>query len=275
MASGCSSRQDDLKGLLRLEVSPCETRGVRIPLLAGTPLLAALIWAAALAIDPGPFAPESVLLMMVGILSLATVGMVGLTVTGGRWAYRTSLASLLSMAVVAVARPVDVLWVLALVATAFAAVIHVLSPLIGAVRRRPAAAGPPTRAVLIPLLLIGFPFLLGLAAWDVPGPGTVAVGLTAPVAALWFARVFPGGLLGVRVVWPALAIGLAPTQALGPAIVSICGGLGIAALAWDSTVAVAFHPPREPGSVFPIPPELAPREVLDSADLDERGQPNR
>jgi hypothetical protein len=248
---------------------------VRIPHLAGTPLLAALIWAAALAVDPVPFDPASVLLMMVGILSMATVGMIGLTVTGGKWAYRTSLASLAAMAVVAVARPIDVLWVVAVVATAFATLVHLVPPLTGAVRRLPAATGPPARAVLIPLLLIGFPFLLGLAAWDDPGPRTMVVGLTAPLAALWFARVFPGGLLVVRVVWPALAIGLAFTQGLGPAIVSVCCGLVIAALAWHPTVAAAFHPPRERGSVFPIPPELAPREVLDSADLDERGQANR
>jgi hypothetical protein len=234
-----------------------------------------LIWAAALAVDPAPFAPASVLLMMVGILSMATVGMVGLTVTGGKWAYRTSLASLAAMAAIAVLRPIDVLWAIALVATAFATIVYLVPPVTGAVRRLPAATGPPPRAVVIPLLLIGFPFVLGLAAWDDPGPGAMAAGLTAPFAALWFARVFPGGLLGVRIVWPALAIGLAFTEDLGPGIVSICGGLAVAMLAWHPTVAVAFHPPRERGSVFPIPPELAPREVLDSADLDERGRPNR
>jgi hypothetical protein len=248
---------------------------VRVPLLATTPLLAALAWAAALAIDPGPFAPASVLLMMVGVLGMATVGMVGLTVTGGRWAHRTSLAALAAMFIVAVARPVDVLWVLALTVTALAAVALLAPPLTGAIRRLPAAAGPPPRAVLIPLLLIGFPFALGLAAWDEPSTGTSIVGLTAPLAALWFARVFPGGLLAVRVVWPAVAFALAFTQWLAPAIVSLCGGAIIAILAWDRTVSVAVHPPRERGTVYPIPPELAPREVLDSADIDERGQPNR
>jgi hypothetical protein len=237
--------------------------------------LAALAWAAALVIDPGPFAPTSVLLMMVGILGMATVGMVGLTVTGGRWAHRTSLSALVAMFALAITRPVDVLWVVALTATALAAIALLVPPLTGAIRRLPAAAGPPPRAVLIPLLLIGFPFGLGLAAWDEPSTGTSIVGLTAPLAALWFARVFPGSLFAVRVAWPALAIGLAFTQWLAPAVVSVCGGAVIALLAWHRTVSVAVHPPRERGTVYPIPPELAPREVLDSADIDERGRPNR
>jgi membrane glycosyltransferase len=99
--------------------------------------------------------------------------------------------------------------------------------------------------------------------------------LAAPLAALWFARVFPGGLVAIRILWPALALGLAFTQWLAPAMVSLLGGVVIGVLAWHPTVAVAFHPPRERGTVYPIPPELAPREVLDSADLDERGRPLR
>jgi hypothetical protein len=248
---------------------------VTVPLLATAPLVAALAWAAALAVDPGPFAPESVLLMMVGVLALATVGMVGLTVTGGRWAHRTSLGALAALFAIAVARPIDVLWVFSLVATVVGAVALFLPPLTSALRRLPPAAGPPVRAVLVPLVLIGFPFPLGLAAWDRPSATTLVTGLTAPLAALWFARVFPGGLIGVRIAWPAVAIALAFSQWLAPAIVSLCGGVSIVALAWHPTVGVAFHPPREKGTVHPIPPELAPREVLDSADLDERGHPKR
>ncbi len=245
-----------------------------VPILATTPLLAALAWAAALAVDPGPFAPESVLLMMIGVLAMATVGMVGLTVTGGTWAHRTSLVALTGMFAIAIARPIDVFWVISLIITVVGAMAMLLPPLTRNLRRLPSAAGPPTRAVLVPLALIGFPFPLGLAAWDRPSTTTLVTGVTAPLAALWFARVLPGGLIGVRIAWPALAIGLAFTQWLAPAVVSLLGGVSVAALAWHRTVGVAFHPPRERGTVYPIPPELAPREVLDSADLDERGRPN-
>ena len=244
-----------------------------VAFLAATPLAAGLIWALALAVDSGPLAPWSVLLVVMGLLALATVGMVGVSVTGGRWAHRTALSAVAGMLALAIVRPIDVLWVIALIATVLGGVCLLSPSLTRGIRRLPPAAGPPVRAVLVPLLLIGFPYVLGIAAWDRPSIGTLAVGLSAPVAALWFARVFPGGLLVVRIAWPALAVGLALTQWVLPAIVCAVWGVGIAALAWHPTVGVAFHPPRESGSVYPIPPELTPREVLDTAQLDEHGQP--
>jgi hypothetical protein len=248
---------------------------VTVPLLACTPLVAALLWALALGVDGGPLAPGSVLLVVTGLLGLTTVGMVGVTVTGGRWAYRTLLVTVGAMFLLAVVRPIDVLWGLALASNLIAA-IAVLSPaLIAGLRKLPIATGPPARAVLLPLLLIGFPFPLGISAWDETSPGTLLVGLSAPLAALWFARVFPGGLYAVRIIWPALAIGLSFTQSWAPAIVSVISGAVVGVLAWHPSVGVAFHPPREVGTVYPIPPELAPREVLDSAELDEHGRPSQ
>ena len=244
-----------------------------VPVLACTPLVAALLWALALGMDSGPLAPGSVLLIVTGLLGLTTVGMVGVTVTGGRWAHRTLLAAVAAMLVLGVVRPIDGLWGLALASTLIAA-IAVLSPaLVASLRRLPVATGPPTRAVLLPLLLIGIPFPLGISAWDETSPGTLIVGLSAPLTALWFARVFPGGLYAVRIIWPVLAVGLSFTQWWAPAIVSVVSGAAVAVLAWHPSVRVAFHPPREVGTVYPIPPELAPREVLDSAELDEHGRP--
>ena len=54
--------------------------------------------------------------------------------------------------------------------------------------------------------------------------------------------------------------------------VSAAMGLSAAVLAWHPSVKTAYHPPREAGSTFPIPPELTPRQILDSADLDEHGR---
>jgi hypothetical protein len=248
---------------------------VTVPLLSAITLVSALVWAAELAAEPGPLAPASVLMIAIGLMAMATVGMVGLTVTGGRWAHRTSLASVGAMLALAVARPIDGWWATGLALTLLAAVALLSPSLTRGIRRLPAAAGPPNRAVLIPLLLIGLPFVLGLAAWDRVATGTLMVGLSAPLAALWYTRVFPGGLLVVRIAWPALAAGLAPTQPLLPAVVGAGAGVAIAMLAWHRSVKTAFHPPREIGTVHPIPPELAPTQVLDAADIDERGRPRR
>lgn len=248
---------------------------MKATLLSALPLLAALVWTGALAADPGSLAPLSVLLVVVGLLAMATVGMIGITVTGGRWAHRLALASSIGTALLAVARPIDVWW-FAGFAFALLAAVSLLSPTItNALRRLPPAGGPPWRAVLIPLLLIALPFLLGLAAWDRPSAATGLVGLGAPLAALWYSRVLPGGLLAVRALWPGLALGLAFTQPVGPAVVCLAAGLAVMTLAWHPSVAVAFHPPREIGTVHPIPPELTPKEVLDTAELDDRGRPRR
>ncbi len=240
---------------------------------ASTPLLAALLWVAALLLDPGPLAPPSVLLVGVGLLALAATSVIGIIVVGARWAWRLGLVVVGLCAVLAVIRPIDTMWSLSLIATGIALMALLAPRVTRSLRRSPVATGPPLRAVLVPLILIGFPYVLGLAATDQPNTATVVVGVCAPLCAIWFARVFPLGLIAVRVLWPALAVGLAFAQALAPAVTSALGGALVAFLAWHPSVQVAFHPPRETGTSHAIPPELAPREVLDTAQLDDRGRP--
>jgi hypothetical protein len=246
---------------------------VKVSLASATPLLAALLWVIALLVDPGPFAAAPVLLIGLALLELATVSVVGLIMTGGRWARRSALAVVAMTLLVAVARPLDPIWVTALAASTLAGASMFTRSVIGGIRRLPAATGPPERAVVIPLILIGFPGLLGLAAWDSSAATTLIIGLAAPIAALWYSRVLPGGLVAVRLLWPSLAVALSLTQGLAPGTTSLLGGVLVAFLAWDQTVKVAFHPPRETGSAYSIPPELAPKEILDAAGLDEKGRP--
>lgn len=242
-------------------------------LASSAPLFAVVLWAAALVVDPGPLAPWSVFLVGLGMLESATVGVIGVIVVGGRWAWRTVMATLGLTVVLAVIRPVDGLWVLSLAASIVAAVLYLL-PVVGdGVRKLPAATGPPWRAVLAPLVLLFVPSILGLAAWEDPTWATLVIALTAPMAALWYSRVLPGGLAVLRVGWPLMALALAAFQPLYATLASVALGVFIAVIAWHPEVKVAFHPPRETGSVYPIPPELAPKEVLDAARLDERGRP--
>jgi hypothetical protein len=214
-----------------------------------------------------------VFLVGLGLLSLATVSVIGMVVVGGRWARRTGLASILAGLLIAVARPIDAIWVVALSVSILAGAVLFLPSVTEHIRKLPSATGPPPHAVLVPLVLVGTPFTIGMAAWDMPTAATVVVGLTAPLAALWYSRVLPGGLYGVRIIWPLLALALAPLQPVPAAVVSAVTAVVVLALAWNREVRIAFHPPRETGRVFPIPPELAPREILDAAEIDERGRP--
>jgi hypothetical protein len=244
---------------------------VRLP-VATAPLGIALLAVVALIVDPGSLDAIALLLIGLGLLGTATVSVIGMLLVGGIWAlWMARLVAAMCLAV-AVIRPVDWWWWALVATTATTACLLFLPIPTVRARRVPSALGPPPRAVATPLLLVAAPFAIGLAAWGSSNTMTLVVGLTAPLAALWYSRVLPGGLIGIRLAWPALALAAAPTQSLPAAGILIGLAVAVAILAWHPSVKVAFHPPREVGSVFPIPPELAPSEIREAAHLDERGR---
>ncbi len=242
------------------------------PLLAVTPLVAAVTWTVVLIVDNGPFDSTSVFLISISLLAMGATSVVGIVVAGGRWARWLGFVVVGATALLAVVRPIDAAWIVGLATTALAGASLNLAPVTSRVRKLPAAAGPPTRAVVVPLILLGTPFILGIANNGSTPWLILVVGLTAPVVAFGYSRVLPGGLLAVRLLWPLLAIVAAYPMGSPGGFVSASLGILIAALAWDESVKTAFHPPREVGSTFPIPPELAPREILDEAGIDDRGR---
>lgn len=245
---------------------------MRPSLLAASTLLAALVWTVALGDDSGPFRVAPTLLIGVSLLATATVATVGMIVVGGRWAHRLGLAALSITAVIAVIRPIDFWWILGVISTA-AAVLALLSPAVTSmIRTLPSASGPPPRALAPPLVLLTTPALLGFAGNDARPWALLTVGLTAPIAAFLYSRVMSGGLIAVRVVWPAAALALSPMLgwAAGPTAAALAFTVAVAA--WHQSVKASYHPPREVGTMFPIPPQLAPKEVLDAARIDEKGR---
>lgn len=256
---------------LRLRRRHCDTLEVRSSLLAATTLFSALMWTLALIADGGPFSGASVLLIGLGLLLTATVATVGMIVVGGRWAHRLGLASLGLTIPVALIRDVDPLWVLAITATA-TAVAGLLSPTLTAtIRTLPSASGPPPRAVAPALILLVAPALLGLAGIDSSAWALLVVGVTAPTAGFVYSRVLPGGLLTVRLIWPILTLALSPLLGWAGGLTAAALAVAVATSAWGASVSASYHPPREVGTTFPIPPELAPREVLEAAEIDEKG----
>ena len=235
------------------------------------PLLASVAWIAALVANPEPLSSHATLLVGIGLLGVTGVAVVGMLIVGGRWAQRLALVAFAGMVGVAAARPIDVWWVVAFAATVLTTIALLLPVTTAHLRQLPPATPVPVRAVLLPLGLVAFPYLLGLALWGSQSWASVLLGISAQLAALWYSRVFAGGLFVVRVAWPFLALALAPPQGGLPAVVSVVAALACLTLSWHSSVKMAFHPPQESGTTYAIPPELTPGEVLDSANLDERG----
>jgi len=172
----------------------------------------------------------------------------------------------------AVARPTDFWWLAGIVVSVLAIVAINTAKAGELARGLPSATGPPDRAVVLLVSLILVPLSLGLLCWGGTSWATIVVGISAPLTALWYSRVLPGGYYVARYAWPAAALVLAFFQPLVVGIASACLGVYIAIVAAHSSVKVAFYPPTERGTAYPLPPELTPREVLDEADLDERGR---
>ena len=245
---------------------------MRSSLLAALTLLSALMWTIALVVDRGPFQGAPTVLIGVGMLATATVGTVGMIVVGGRWAHRLALASLAMTLVVAFVRDIDVMWVAGTVATAVA-LVALLSPAVTAgIRKLPSASGPPPPAITPPLLLLLAPALLGLVGNEAIPWALLVVGLSAPNAAFLYSRVLPGGLIGIRLVWPLMTLALTPLLGWVTGSVATAIAVAVAITAWSRAVKASYHPPREVGTTYRIPPELAPREILDAAQIDEKGR---
>lgn len=228
-------------------------------------------WTVVMALHPAPRPTVAVVGIAVSLWTATVAAIAGMVVSRSRWARRTALAVTAAQAILAVIWPVDGWWAAAAVAGVGTALAVGGPWLNGIVRSRPAASGPPTRVILIPLLLISVPFLLGVAgsgrAW------ALIAWLSALLAAFWFIRVLPGALIVVRLGWPVLALALAWPLGWPAGAVLAASGLALPALSWHSSVTTAVRPLVRQGSIVPVPPELAPRDVLDAANLDERGRP--
>lgn len=236
---------------------------------AATLLAATAAWSVVLAGDGGR--GDVALVSMAASVWVATVtAITGVLVARSRWARRLGLVVTAAHGLVALVTSVTVPWVVACALTAVAAVGMGGPWLDGYVRVRPAAAGPPSRSVILPLVLVAVPFVTGL----VGGDGWAAAALTgsALATAYWFIRARTGALALVRVVWPVFALALGLVMGWPAGLAAVTGAIAVAVLAWNPTVAVSVSPLVQRGSVVRIPPELAPPQVLDAADLDDRGR---
>lgn len=240
-------------------------------MVAATPMLAVLIWLVAIMLDPGPYHPNSVLLTGLGWLLLSTVATVGLVLVGGRWALRTLIVVLGTTLWVGTVIPLSTWSMAGLGATALGLILMLSPRQHRLVRKLPSAGGPPARSVIVTLGALGLPLALGLVPADA-NSWVIVMAACGPLAALIYSRTIPGGLAAMRFGLITASLALAALMPVPHAITAVLVSAAITALAWSSDVAVAFRPLIEKGTSYAIPPELAPKEILDRAGIDEKGQ---
>lgn len=270
--SGPSPTRTALTNQLRLDLAGCDNESVKPTLVAATPMAAVLVWLAAIMIEPGRLNPTSVLLIGFGWLLLATIGTVGLVLVGGRWALNTLLVVLGTTFWAAGVSPLNAWSVTGLGISAVALTLLLSPQQRRLVRKLPSAGGPPPRSVFVTLAALGYPLALGLTPAEADS-WVLAMAACGPLAALLYSRTVPGGLAAMRFGLMGATLATALWMPLPHAITAVVLSLAITAVAWSTDVAIAFRPLIEKGSTYAIPPELAPKEILDSAGIDEKGQP--
>ncbi|HSM01134.1 MAG TPA: hypothetical protein VK960_01665 [Acidimicrobiia bacterium] len=226
----------------------------------------------ALAFGEPPFATSASALVASGMIILTLVAVSGVLLARGRWARPTAAG--VAAGWIAVSSLGDLAPLAATtVVVAAVALTGAIGPWLGRwVRHRPAVEGPPPAAVVALLLLLAVPVALGVTLPEGVSWYAWALSAWSLALALALARLVPGSLFALRILHaPAcLAVG----AAIGIATFIVVGALGVAATAtaWRREVAAAMTG-SSPASSMRIPPELAPRDVLDAAGADESGRP--
>ena len=227
---------------------PQVSGAVKTPAAAAgvTNLLSALVWAAALAADPGPWNPFQSLVLGAGSVVLACAALVGMVVRGARWGRRLAGGLAVGELGIATIAPISPWW-WAGVGIAGATLILVGGPWPAeAERRRAAQLGPPPRAVLLLCLLAGLPVALAGIAVNGLGGAWVLTGLSA-AAAPAYAKAWPGALPAARFLIPAASLAAAFTTPWPGWAAAVAGGGAVAWAAWSEDARLAVQPLVETG----------------------------
>ena len=203
---------------------------------------------------------------------MATVAIVGMVVGASRWALRLGVATSIGLIACGLLVPLDVVSIAGIALASFALAGLAGTAMRGMIRRRPAADGPPSRALLLGIALLVSPPLWAVVTRD--GLGTAAL---IAVATTWsgmvvYLKATPFALVTARFVLPIALVALAPLSGLPAGAMIVLTAVTAGWLAWTVDARIAVQPIAQPGSTVPIPPELVPRDVLDAAGIDDRGR---
>jgi hypothetical protein len=244
------------------------------PVFAPASLLAAAAaWALTLAFGEPEIGSIAATVAAADLLIVTLVAIIGLVVAKAIWARRFSMVVIGLTGLMALLLPISNYWVIALLLSGLA-VVAVTGPYLDDYLQPPETGGPPPKSVVLLLLLLTLPGVTAFLSGSPLSAAAWAVVIGSPIVAWAYGKAMPVGLWAARTAIPAL--GIAASWGLAWwAIVLLVATMGAEAwLAWSKEVGSAVSgPDRPPGARgLPIPPELAPREVLAAAGLDDHGR---
>lgn len=230
----------------------------RGPLVVGISLASsALSTALAIAADPTPFATSAAILVVIGLLVVGLVAVAGLLISRGRWSGRFAWAVTAAVMGIAMIRPWD-FWSVAITASSLVTVAGLSGPWMdGWLRKRPAALGPGSAAVVVLLLGAASPLIAGAAAWRGADWADIAYAVVMPAAAWGYGRQLDAGWWALRLLPIPLAVLAASGNGWPGAVAVVLAGIAITSMSWTKTVRLAIHPLMD---TLPGPRVASPKE---------------
>ncbi|MDF1594534.1 MAG: hypothetical protein P1T08_00365 [Acidimicrobiia bacterium] len=245
----------------------------RPPTFAPVALLAAAAaWTLTLAFGEPTIGSSAAAVAAIDLLLVTVTAIVGIVVARARWARRYALVIICFMGAMALTMQISNNWIVALALTGLA-VVAVTGPSLDGYLPERSVAGPPPKAVALPLLLLLFP---GVAAFASGSPVSVAAWLViggTPVVAWAYGKAYVAGLWAARVAVPIAAMAMMWSLDPWSMVLLSAAVAGEFWLAWSGEAALAIDVSDQIrlARSIPIPPELTPPEVLAAAGVDEHG----
>ena len=220
----------------------------------------------------GTFSGVAIAITVVSLWTLTLIAAAGILLARGRWSRWASIAVPLLWIAVAVAADAGTAAVLGGVGVTAITGFGVGPLAVGWIRQRPTAGGPPPIAVALLLSLVTYPAFVALVDAHNLGALALVAAICSLAAAGAYSRGGAIGILSLRVLTPA-AVFFAGVAVGWPRLtVVVIVGVVLIVLSWARPIRDAAAPVVPTSAAgYRVPPELAPREVLDAAGLDEHG----
>jgi hypothetical protein len=230
-------------------------------------LLTAIYWAVWLFAFSPPWTAIATGVIETGILLAATVAIAGILLEHSRLAYKVGWSYLVSIALVALLRPLGPGWFIGVLLAGLTALTMANRTLNGWIRSEPPVAPVPNKAIGLALLLLATPTMTAIATASRSAGILPWLALVCWFVLFWYVRRLPGAMGILRGGLPVLmgAGWWLPDPARPVWMVMVAAA---ASLAWTSVTRLAVRPLIERGSRITIPSELLPDEIRRAIDID-------